>query len=139
MQTPPLDLSQEVPQPLVLMSLRHNDALSVGSLAFVFSDHTCHLKGDFSMTLTTTTHSPQQLMAVWNRLLPNDSEGPTLISHTALRSRSSFSTSELRFRIQYTRGTLSKNPWMSISSTQFHFQHRSRATPTASSADRPGR
>src|SRR5665647_3634104 len=42
---------------------------------------------DFSMTLTTTTHSPQQLMAVWNRLLPDDPEGPTLISYTALRSR----------------------------------------------------
>ena len=42
---------------------------------------------DFSMTLTTTTHSPQQLMAVWNHPLPDESEGPTLISHTALQSR----------------------------------------------------
>src|SRR5664279_1992475 len=46
------------------------------------------------MTLTTTAHSPQQLMVVWNRLLPDESEGPTLISHTALRSRT------LRFYIR---------------------------------------
>jgi hypothetical protein len=37
------------------------------------------------MTLTTTTHSPQQLMAVWNHRLNSDPEGPTLISDTASR------------------------------------------------------
>jgi hypothetical protein len=59
--------------------------------------------GDFSMTLTTTTHSPQQLMVVWNRLLPDESEGPALISRTALRSPSPVSTPEPRSHIQYTR------------------------------------
>jgi hypothetical protein len=37
------------------------------------------------MTLTTTAHSPQQLMAVWNLRLNGDSEGPTLISDTAIQ------------------------------------------------------
>jgi hypothetical protein len=41
--------------------------------------------GDVSMTLTTTAHSPQQLMAVWNLRLNGDSEGPTLISDTAIQ------------------------------------------------------
>jgi hypothetical protein len=39
------------------------------------------------MTLTTTAHSPQQLMAVWSLLLQTDSEGPTFISDTAMRIR----------------------------------------------------
>ena len=55
------------------------------------------------MTLTTTTHSPQQLMVVWNRLLPDESEGPTLISNTALPSRSPSIYIRTRSNIQYTR------------------------------------
>src|SRR4051812_3161594 len=52
--------------------------------------------GDVSMTLTTTTHSPQQLMAVWNPRLNGDSEGSTLISDTAIRiCRISFYISSL--------------------------------------------
>jgi hypothetical protein len=35
-----------------------------GSLSFVFPDHTCRIMCDVSLTLTTTTHSPQQLKAV---------------------------------------------------------------------------
>jgi hypothetical protein len=58
-----------------------------GSLSFAFSDRTCHISCDFSMTLTTTTHSPQQLMGVWSHLLQDDSEGPTFIFSTALLSR----------------------------------------------------
>lgn len=38
------------------------------------------------MTLTTTPHSTQQPMAVWNPLLQDDPEGPTFISNTALQS-----------------------------------------------------
>src|SRR5215212_675645 len=41
------------------------------------------------MTLTTTPHSMQQLMAVWNHRLNNDPEGPTFISNTALQSNDS--------------------------------------------------
>jgi hypothetical protein len=37
------------------------------------------------MTLTTTTHSPQQLMAVWHLHLYADTEGPTFIFTTARR------------------------------------------------------
>jgi len=103
MQTPPLDLSQSRMQPLVLMPLSPNDASSMVHSRSSSRSVPATSYDDFSMTLTTTTHSPQQLMAVWNRLLPNESEGPTLISHTALRSRSPFSTSEPRSRIQYTR------------------------------------
>src|SRR5581483_11359138 len=44
---------------------------------------------DFSMTLTTTPHSAQQLMAVWNPLLQGDPEGPTFIFNTALLSSDS--------------------------------------------------
>jgi len=58
-----------------------------GSLSFVFSAHTCRIQCDVSMTLTTTTHSPQQLMAVWNLRLHSDSEGPTFISSTALKAK----------------------------------------------------
>src|SRR5882724_3680909 len=43
----------------------------------------------FSMTLTTTPHSTQQLMAVWDPLLQDDPEGPTFISNTALLSSDS--------------------------------------------------
>lgn len=56
-----------------------------GSLAFAFPDLTCRIQCDVSMTLTTTTHSPQQLMAVWNLLLQDDPEGPTFIFNTALK------------------------------------------------------
>jgi hypothetical protein len=63
-------------------ALRH---VISGSLSFAFSTPTCHHHcGDFSMTLTTTAHSPQQLMAVWNHPLPGDPEGPTFIFDTAL-------------------------------------------------------
>jgi hypothetical protein len=55
-----------------------------GSLTFAFSTHTCRILCDVSMTLTTTAHSPQQLMAVWNPPLQDDPEGPTFISNTAL-------------------------------------------------------
>jgi len=41
------------------------------------------------MTLTTTPHSTQQLMAVWDPLLQDDPEGPTFISNTALLSSDS--------------------------------------------------
>ncbi|RXS64594.1 hypothetical protein EST92_30625 [Streptomyces sp. TM32] len=37
------------------------------------------------MTLTTTAHSPQQLMVVWHLHLYADTEGPTFISTTAWR------------------------------------------------------
>jgi hypothetical protein len=37
----------------------------------------------FSTTLTTTAHSPQQLVAVWHLHLHADAEGPTFISTTA--------------------------------------------------------
>jgi hypothetical protein len=40
------------------------------------------------MTLTTTAHSPQQLMAVWNPPLQDDPEGPTFISNAALLQQS---------------------------------------------------
>src|SRR5882724_9392153 len=43
----------------------------------------------FSMTLTTTPHSTQQLMAVWDPLLQDDPEVPTFISNTALLSSDS--------------------------------------------------
>jgi hypothetical protein len=39
----------------------------------------------FSTTLTTTAHSPQQLVAVWHLHLHADTEGPTFISTTARR------------------------------------------------------
>jgi len=41
------------------------------------------------MTLTTTPHSTQQPMAVWNHRLNNDPEGPTFINNTALLSSDS--------------------------------------------------
>lgn len=56
-----------------------------GSLSFAFPDLTCRISCDVSMTLTTTAHSPQQLMAVWNLLLQDDPEGPTFIFNTALQ------------------------------------------------------
>jgi len=83
----PPDSSRENHQSPVSTSdnaLRH---VIDGSLSFVFSDHTCRIQCDISMTLTTTAHSPQQLMAVWNLRLHSDSEGPTFISSTALKSK----------------------------------------------------
>ncbi len=56
-----------------------------GSLSFAFPALTCRITCDVSMTLTTTTHSPQQPMAVWNLLLQDDPEGPTFILNTALK------------------------------------------------------
>jgi transposase InsO family protein len=41
----------------------------------------------FPTTLTTTTHSPQQLGAVWHLHLHTDAEGPTFISTTARQSQ----------------------------------------------------
>jgi hypothetical protein len=41
---------------------------------------------DVSVSLTTTTHSPQQHTAVWDLLLQSDPEGPTFISDTAQKS-----------------------------------------------------
>lgn len=90
----PPDLSRENHQSPVSTSdnaLRH---VIDGSLSFVFSDHTCRIQCDVSMTLTTTTHSPQQLMAVWNLRLHSDSEGPAFISSTALKPKELTSTPE---------------------------------------------
>jgi hypothetical protein len=60
----PSGLSRDNHQAPVLMSsyaLRH---VIDGSLSFAFPDHTCHILCDVSLTLTTTTHSPQQLRAI---------------------------------------------------------------------------
>src|SRR5690349_7271767 len=46
-----------------------------------------HLFVAFPTTLTTTTHSPQQLGAVWHPYLHTDTEGPTFISTTARKSQ----------------------------------------------------
>jgi hypothetical protein len=48
----------------------------------------------FSTTLTTTAHSPQQLVGVWHLHLHADAEGPTFISTTARRLETSPSTSK---------------------------------------------
>jgi hypothetical protein len=44
-------------------SIRLRHVIS-GSLTFAFPARTCHIMCGFSTTLTTTAHSPQQLVAV---------------------------------------------------------------------------
>src|SRR4051812_33724516 len=59
----------------------HNDTSS--AVHFRSSSRTTPAtsRGDVSMTLTTTAHSPQQLMVVWNHFLPSGPEGPNLHLH----------------------------------------------------------
>jgi hypothetical protein len=75
-----------------------------GSLSFAFPAHTCHILCDVSVSLTTTTHSPQQHTVVWDLLLQSDPEGPTFISDTALTTRqSSLYIKDLPVPIRSTR------------------------------------
>ncbi|MGC4939325.1 hypothetical protein [Kribbella sp. DT2] len=62
-----------------------------GSLAFAFSDHTCHLNVRLFFFRDAHHDSLQltQLTVVWNPRLHNDSEGPTFISSTAFQSSNS--------------------------------------------------
>jgi hypothetical protein len=83
--------------------------------------------GDFSVTLTTTPHSTQQLTAVWNHRLNNDPEGPTFISNTALRSSDSDS---------YIRTSQSHSGHTAMTSRA---RPRRRLPPPAAAPDEAGR
>jgi len=65
----------------VIYAFRH---VMGGSRSFAFSARTCRIMCDVSLTLTTTTHSPQQHRVVWHPPLQDDPEGPTFIFDTAL-------------------------------------------------------
>ena len=70
---------------------------------------------------------------------------PSSCSIGAFSHRSMYSSAHLHFtcfrtaRSKSSWSMLSNRPLMSNSRTQSYFQHRSRVTPTASSADFPGR
>jgi len=86
----PLTHPRKPNSPWFWCHLEINDASSMVHFRSSSRTSPATSRGDFSMTLTTTTHSPQQLMVVWNHLLPDESGGTTLISRTALQYREFF-------------------------------------------------
>jgi len=66
----------------------------------------------FSVTLTTTAHSPQQLTVVWNLSLQSDSGGPYLHHQCSTATISAILYIATSSRVRGTRSSAYADSWI---------------------------